>query len=178
MARPKLDPDALREFLAAGHSQAAAAIEFGVSEAAISQRVKSLRLDTSKIVAFERAADVIDVQLTAASRLDHVQDVIRQQLDYVERLAQSPGANRAAFTDPLVKLSGEVRAQVRLSHDISKDLVQLQVMQEFRRVVFEVITQEAPETAHRIVERLKQQRALRQSLQIAPPVAFGGSDAA
>jgi hypothetical protein len=53
-----------------------AAKHFGVTEAAISQRVRKLRIATSKIVALERAADVVDRQLTAAQRLQHVQRVI------------------------------------------------------------------------------------------------------
>jgi hypothetical protein len=77
MAAAKLHPDALHAFLDAGHSQAEAAIEFGVSEAAISQRVKHLHLTTSKVVALERAADVVDQRLSAADGLRDVHEVVR-----------------------------------------------------------------------------------------------------
>ncbi len=59
MPRSKLDPDALRHYLDAGHSQADAAIHFGVTPAAISQRVRTLQIATSKVVALERAAEVV-----------------------------------------------------------------------------------------------------------------------
>src|SRR6478672_11783722 len=99
MARPKLDPTALRDFLDAGHSQADAAIHLGVSDAAISQRVKQLRISTSKVVALERAAEVVDHRLSAADRLRHIQEVIREQLDFIEHQAKQPGVDRTTLTD-------------------------------------------------------------------------------
>ena len=64
MAKVKVIPDELQRFLEAGQSQAAAAKHFGVTEAAISQRVRQSRIATSKVVALERAAQVVDQQLT------------------------------------------------------------------------------------------------------------------
>ena len=43
MPKPRIDPDALRQFLDAGHTQAAAARHFGVSEPAIYQRCEGCR---------------------------------------------------------------------------------------------------------------------------------------
>ena len=65
MPQTKLDPDALHHYLAAGHTQADAATYFGVSESAISQRVKKLQIATSKVVALERAGDVVDQKIDA-----------------------------------------------------------------------------------------------------------------
>lgn len=50
-----LDAD-LRAYLDAGHTQAQAARHFGVSEAAIHQRLKRMRRLTSQVVALEKAA--------------------------------------------------------------------------------------------------------------------------
>jgi predicted transcriptional regulator len=80
MARVKVDAVALQQFLDRGHSQADAAKHFGVTEAAISQRVRKLQIATSKVVALERAGQVVDQKLTAAQRLEHVQRVILDQL--------------------------------------------------------------------------------------------------
>jgi hypothetical protein len=178
MAVAKLNPDTLRAFLAAGHSQAQAAIEFGVSEAAISQRVKQLRVNTSKVVALERAAEVVDQHLTASQRLRHVQEVMRDQLTHVEQLAKQPGTDRVAHTDALVRLAGEIRAQLKLEHEISRDLVDLGVVREFQRTVFDVISKEAPDVARRILERLKEQRALRRSVELPTLDQGGGVDGA
>ena len=72
MAAIRVDPDALHRYLAAGHTQADAAKYFSVSESAISQRVKKLQIATSKVVALERAAEVVDQQLDATARFQHV----------------------------------------------------------------------------------------------------------
>jgi hypothetical protein len=87
-----------------------------VSEAAISRRVKQLRLHASKVV---------DQHLTASQRLRHIQDVIAGQLDWAEQQAMHPGTDRAALADLLVRLSGQMRAQLRLEHDVTRTLVDL-----------------------------------------------------
>lgn len=69
MAKAKVDATALQQFLDAGHSQADAATRFGVSQAAISQRVKQARIATSKVVALERAAQVVDQERRSASSM-------------------------------------------------------------------------------------------------------------
>jgi DNA-binding transcriptional regulator YdaS (Cro superfamily) len=153
-------------------SQADAAKFFGVSEAAISQRVKQAKIVTSKVVALERAAQVVDQKLTAAQRLQHVQRVILDQLEWAEQQAKQPGADRAALSDVIVKLSAEVRSQLRLEHDISRTLIDLRVVREFQRTVFETIQEESPEAAHRIITRLKAQQALRRSAEL--PTLDGG----
>lgn len=84
MAKRRINAEALSAFLSAGESQAAAARHFGVSEAAVSLRVKQLKIATSKVVALERAAAVVDQQLSAADRLRHVQVVIQEQLTWAE----------------------------------------------------------------------------------------------
>ena len=176
MARAIVDPTALQRFLDEGRTQADAARHFGVTEAAISLRVKKARIATSKVVALERAAEVVDQQLTAAQRLQHVQQVILDQLNWAETQAKQPGADRVAFIEPIVKLSAEVRAQVRLEHDISKTLIDLRVVRQFQQTVFEAISAESPETGHRILSKLKELRALRESVDLASLDERGGSD--
>ena len=65
MAATKVPDDELRAYLDAGHSQAAAARHFGVSEPAIHQRVKRMRRLTSRLVALERANEIVDDRLSA-----------------------------------------------------------------------------------------------------------------
>ena len=127
MPRSKVDPAALRYYLDAGHSQAAAAIHFGVTPAAISQRVRTLQIATSKVVALERAAEVVDQQLG-------------------------------------------------LQLNISRTLIDLKVVREFQQSVVEVISEESPEVARRVVARLKERRALRASGTL--PALDGGFDVA
>jgi hypothetical protein len=88
VAKVKLDVGALQAYLAEGHSQADAARHFNVSQAAISLRVRQNRLTTTKVVALERAHEVVTHQLSAAQRLERVQHVILGQLDWAEAQAE------------------------------------------------------------------------------------------
>jgi hypothetical protein len=109
MAKTKIDVGALQALLDAGHSQADAARHFNVSEAAISLRVRQNRLTTTKVVALERAHEVVSQQLTAAERLQKVQQLILDQLNWAEARAKEPGADRAVLSDTLVRLAVTVQ---------------------------------------------------------------------
>jgi transposase InsO family protein len=108
MAKARVDPEALQQFLDAGHNQAEAAKHFGVSEAAIAQRVKKSRIATSKVVALERAAQVVDQKLTAAQRLQHAEEVILAQL-HDRDAAFSPAVDDALRSMNLRVLKTPVR---------------------------------------------------------------------
>jgi hypothetical protein len=66
----------------------------------------------------------------------------------------------------ILKLSSEVRHQPGLQLDISRTLVDLRVVKEFQETVIEVIRGESPDTARRIVARLKERRTLRPSVDL------------
>jgi predicted RNA polymerase sigma factor len=100
MAHTKVTDADLRAFLDAGHSQAAAARHFGVSEPAIHQRLKRLRRLTSRVVAFEQAGQVVEEKLTATARLERVQEVIDDELAWAVTQARQDGADRAALVEP------------------------------------------------------------------------------
>ena len=178
MAKAIVDPAALQRFLDEGHTQADAARHFGVTEPAISQRAKQARIATSKVVAFERAAEVVEQKLTAMQRLQHVQQVIYDQLTWAEEQAKQPGANRLALSDVIVKFSAEVRAQLRLEHDIAQTLIDLRAVRQLQQTVLQAIREEAPETANRIIRRLKELNALRRSVDLPSLDDSGGVDVA
>ncbi len=163
MARSRLDPVELQRFLTDGRTQADASRHFGVSEAAVSQRVQKLRIATSKVVALERASEVVDQKLDANARMERVQRVIDGELAWAVDQAQQPGADRGALQDTILRLAAEVRQQLGLQLTISRTLIDLKVVREFQRSVVEVIAEESPDVARRIVERLKARRALRAS---------------
>ena len=163
MPHTKLDPDALHRYLDAGHSQADAAKYFSVSESAFSQRVRTLQIATSKVVALERAGDVVNQKLDATARLQHVQEVIDEELRCAVDRAKEPGADRVKLQDTILKLAAEVRQQLGLQLNISRTLIDLKVVREFQHAVVEVISEESPDVARRVVARLKEPRALRAS---------------
>ena len=75
MSKTKVDPNRLRDFIDAGHTQADAARYFGVSQTAIHQRLKHMRRLTSHVIALEKAGTLVDESSTppigshASSRL-------------------------------------------------------------------------------------------------------------
>ncbi len=178
MAKVKINAHELQCFLDAGHSQADAATHFGVSESAISQCVRKLQIATSKVVALERAGEVVDQRLQATERLERVQRVIDEELNWAVNQAKQPAADRQALQDAILKLAAEVRQQLGLQLNISRTLIDLRVVREFQRTVFEVIAEESPDVARRILARLKEQRALRQSAGLPALDGRGGFDVA
>jgi hypothetical protein len=175
MAPTKVRIDELREFLAAGHTQAEAARYFCVSEAAIHHRLKKMRGLGTRVVALERAAQIVDEQLGANARLERIQRVIDQELAWAVEQTQREGSDRAPLQDVILRLTAEVRQQLGLQLAISRTLVDLRVVKEFQETVVDIIQQEEPETARRIIERLKERRALRPSASL-PGLADGNPD--
>jgi len=127
----------------------------------------------SRVVALERANDVVEEKLSATARLERVQQVIDEELGWAVQEARE-GGDRAGLADVILKLAGEVRQQLGLQLSISRTLVDLRVVKEFHETVVEAIREESPETARRIVARLKERRALRPSIEL--PTLTGGHD--
>lgn len=178
MAAAKFTDVDLRTYLDAGHSQADAARQFGVSEAAIHQRLKRHRRLTSQVVALEKAGQVVEEKLSATARLERVQQVIDEELGWAVGRARQRGGDRAALADVILKLAGEVRQQLGLQLAISRTLVDLKLVKDFQELVLEVIREESPDTARRIVARLKERRALRPSAQLPTLDGSRGFDVA
>ena len=174
MSAPKLSDDALHAYLDAGHSQADAARYFGVSEPAIHQRLKRMRQLTSRVMALEHAGTVVEEKLSATARLERVQQVIDEELGWAVQEARREGGDRQALVDVILKLTAEVRQQLGLQLAISRTLVDLRVGEAFHETVVEAIREESPESARRIVARLKRTDALRPSVDL--PTLTGGAD--
>src|SRR4030095_12985801 len=121
MAPAKVPDDGLRAYLEAGHSQAAAARHFGVSEPAIHQRLKRMRQLTSQVVALERANDVVEEKLSATARLERVQHVIDEELGWAVQEARREGGDRGALADVILNLppAAALRQQRGLQLSIS-----------------------------------------------------------
>ncbi len=175
MSAPRLSDADLHAHLDAGHSQADAARHFGVSEPAIHQRLKRMRGLTSRVIALERANDVVEEKLSATARLERVQRVIDEELAFAVQEARRDGGDRAALADVILKLTGEARQQLGLQLALSRTLVDLRVVKEFHETVVDAIREESPDTARRIIARLKERRALRPSVDL--PTLTGGPDA-
>ena len=178
MPAPRLDPTELRRMLDAGTSQAEAARYFGVSASAISQRVKSFRREVRHPSpgTLGTGATIINGEVSAPDRLAFVQRAVDRELEWALDEARQPDADRKGLQRTILTLAAEVRQQLALQLQISRAVVDLQVVREFQHTVTEAIAEESPETARRIVSRLKDHRARRRAVGL--PALDGGGDVA
>jgi hypothetical protein len=135
MAASHFADAALCAHLDAGHSQADAARHFGVSEPAIHQRLKRMRHLTSRIVALERANEIVDEKVSSTARLERMQRVIDEEMNWPVQEARREGGNRAGLADVTLKLAVEVRQQLGLQLAISRTLVDLRIVKKFHDTV-------------------------------------------
>src|SRR5262245_53966474 len=119
----RIDPDELQRLIDRGETQASCAKHFGVSETAVYLRLKKSRQLTSRVVALEKAGDLVERKLNATARLEQAQRVIDRQLQWAVTQAEQPGVDRAALSEVIVRLTAEVRQQLALQLSITKALV-------------------------------------------------------
>lgn len=168
--RAKIDDQALYRLLAEeGHSQKDAAAYFGVTEAAVSKRVKTLNLNLSRHVGLERAKEVADHGLDVVSQLQRINRVIHEELMWALGETRRPGADRKGLQQVVIDLTGEVRKQLHLQLDILRSLYDLRAVAAFQQEVLDAIGEVAPETRRAIIQRLHERRALRSALSFPHP---------
>jgi hypothetical protein len=126
----------------------------------------------------EQAGQVMESkQASATARLEQVQQVIDGELSWAVGEARREGADRAALSDVILKLAGEVRQQLGLQLQITRTLIDLREFREFRQTIIDVLSHESPATGQRLIATLKARQALRQSIDLLPPLDDqGGSD--
>ena len=169
-SKRKIDDEVLyRMLVEEGHSQKEAAIFFGVTEAAISKRVKAMDMHLSRHVGLERAKEVMDCGLNVAHQLQGINDVIQEELKWAVEEARKPGAERKALEQTIIDLIGEIRKQLRFQLEVIRSLYDIRGVAEFQKEVLDAIGEVSPEVRQAIVQRLVAKRALRSALNIDHP---------
>jgi len=190
MPKPKIDRVKLNQMLTSGKSQREVAQVFGVTEGAISKAKKELNINVVKSVALENAHRVVDKNLDAVTQLQKINDYANELLDLCMRWQRGDkGAlqilesqvrkvrigkteqyvEKMKFKDPrdlALAAMREIRGQLSLQLDIFKTLYDMEAVAEFQREVLTAIGEEEPDVRDRIIKRLKEDRALRQSVSI------------
>jgi len=163
--RGKIDDQTLYHLLVEkGYNQRQAADHFGVTEAAISKRVKALQLNLSRHVGLERASDVAQHGLDVVNQLHRINRVISEELDWATTEARREGADRKGLQSTLIELASEVRKQLGFQFEILRSLYDFRAAAEFQQEVLNVIGEVSPETRQAIIQRLTERRALRSTL--------------
>ena len=155
MANGKIDKVKLSQMLRSGKSGKDCAKFFGVTEGAISQVRKELKISVVKNVALETAHQVVDKNLNAVDQLLNINRKANTLLEV---------AIRAKDHDTTLKAMREIRGQLELQLEIFKTLYDLEAVAEFQREVLTAIDEVDRDVRDRIVQRLKENKALRGSV--------------
>ena len=155
MANGKIDKVKLSQLLRSGKSGKDCAKFFGVTEGAISQARKELNISVVKSVTLESAHQVVEKNLNAVEQLLNIN---RKANELLER------AIEAKDHDTTLKAMREIRGQLELQLEIFKTLYDLEAVAEFQREVLTAIDEVDRNVRDRIVQRLKENKALRGSV--------------
>ena len=190
MPKPKIDVVKLNQMLRSGKSVKQCAEYFNVTPPAISMAKKSLNVSVVKNVSLENAHKVVDKNLDAVQQLQKINQDANEILDLLMRWNRGDETalqilesqvrkvrigktekfvEEFKFKDPrelALKAMAEIRGQLNLQLDIFKTLYDVEAVAEFQRIVLDAIGEVAPDVRNRIINNLKDKRALRGSVTI------------
>jgi predicted transcriptional regulator len=188
----KFDRVKLAQMIREGKSQKEAAAFFGVSEAAISKARKDLNINVVKTTALETAHKVASQNLNAVEQLQKINDYANELLDLLMRWNRGDEealrilesqvrmikvgqgedvewVKEYKIKDPrelALKAMGEIRSQLGLQLDIFKAMYDMEAVAQFQKEVLGAIGEVSPDVRNKIIKRLKENRALRESVSI------------
>lgn len=152
MSSGRIDKKQLRRMLADGKSQVDIARHFGVTRSAVSKAAKELHIAVVRDVTMENAHRVVSKNLNAVEQLARINEKANELLD---------AAIEAEDNGAVLSFMREIRGQLALQLDLLRCLYDLRTVEEFQGEVLNVIGEVSPETRRRIIERLRQKRAVR-----------------
>ncbi len=173
----KIDPVKLRRYLRAGKSQRQIAQIFGVSDAAVSMRIKDLNVNVAKATQMEHAHAVIldtldcvgqlhKLNLDSNFLLDLLMAWVRGEEHAVE-LLKSHQKLGARFEDPkslALRVMREIQAQLKLQIDILNSVANFEAVADFQREMIGLIGEMDLEMKKKFVSRLREKRAIRSAV--------------
>jgi len=163
----------MKRLLREGKNQVEIAKHFNVSRAAISLRNKELNHAVCRNIALENAAELVRVDLNAIHEFNRLSKettkILERLLSYLELGKDNPLGSEKAVLELTLKTAGEIRAQLRLADAMLGKLTSFEQIQEFQQFILSIIFDEADEpTRKRIVTRLKEHQAVRNSIKFNP----------
>ncbi len=154
----KIEKFKLSQLLRSGKSGKECSKVFGVTEGAISQARKVLNIAVVKSVALETAHQVVDRNLNAVDQLLNINRKANTLLEL---------AIKTEDHDTTLKAMREIRGQLELQLEIFKTLYDLEAVADFQREVLTAIGEADKDVRDRIIQRLKEAKALRGSVSIS-----------
>ena len=190
MPNGKIDKLKLSQLLRSGKSGVECAKVFSVTEGAISQARSELNIAVVKSVALETAHKVVEKNLNAVDQLQKINvyanelldllmrwnrgdkealQILESQVRKVKLRGSEEEITEYKFKDPrelALKAMAEIRGQLSLQLDIFKTLYDVEAIAEFQREVLNAIGEADKSARNRIINRLKERKALRGSVTI------------
>ena len=170
MPSAKIDKVKLSQMLRSGKTQRQCAKLFGVTEGAISQVKKELNIAVVKSVALENAHRVVEKNLDAVEQLRKINDHANSLLDRAMMVSRGESATDPKASEApqeiALKAMKEIRGQLALQLEIFKTLYDAEANAEFQQEVLTVIGEVSNDVREKIIQRLKERRALRGNAQI------------
>jgi hypothetical protein len=191
MVKTKIDLIVLERLLRSGKKTLKEIAEhFGVSEVAVWKAKKRLGIAVIRNVALETAPKIVEKHLDTITQLQKINEYANELLDLLMRWSRGDeealqilesqvrkvkvrGSEEEIteyrFKDPrelALKAMQEIRGQLSLQLSIFQTLYDVQSIHEFQKEVLESIGEVAPDVREKIIRKLKESRALRQSVSI------------
>jgi uncharacterized protein YbbC (DUF1343 family) len=190
MPKPKIDRIKLDQMIRDGKPQKAIAQFFGVTEGAISKAKSELKVAVVKNVALESAHKIVGKHLDMISQLQKINQnaneildllmrwnrgdqealqILESQVRKVKVKGSEEEVTEYKFKDPrelALKAMQEVRGQLNLQLEIFRTLYDVQAVAEFQKEVLTAIGEVEPSVREKIIQRLKEGRAIRQSIEL------------
>jgi hypothetical protein len=190
MGKLKIDRIELDQMLRDGKPQKEIAQFFEVSEGAISKAKNELKVAVVKNVALESAHKVVGKHLDTIAQMTKINryanelldllmkwnrgdkgalQILESQVRKVKVRGSEEEITEYRFKDPrelALKAMAEIRGQLNLQLDIFKTLYDVEAVAEFQKEVLTAIGEVSPDVRDRIIQKLKESRALRQSVSI------------
>jgi DNA-binding Lrp family transcriptional regulator len=164
MPRTKLTEDLLKQYLGLGMAQKEIARLFGVSEAAVSQRVKRLEKRVApKCLPVVQAAESSVWDMKAATEANY-----RRALALLDELAE-PGDK--------IRCIGEIRQHLTHAMNVLQAMYSVQEAKEFQEEVLQVLDECEPGLRDKILTRLRERRTIRAAFGAGRPALPGRAGA-
>lgn len=196
MRTKQIDRKKVEQLLKTGIKQTVIARKLGVTQAAISQIKKELKVGTVKNVVIEQAPKVVAKSLNAIEQLQHINEVVVHILDELtgeeettKRMVQAVQAvldyEKEPTKDKLkdlkalilrinqdkntaIKAAAEIRAQVGLQLEIFQTLHDIKMVAEFRETLIELLRRVDPKLRDEFIKLLDERQALQRALKAEP----------
>ncbi|MFC1534405.1 hypothetical protein ACFL7M_13675 [Thermodesulfobacteriota bacterium] len=190
VAHGKIDFNELNRLVGEGKGTTEIAKHFSVTPGAVSQAKKKLKISVVKNVALESAHKVVSKNLDSIAQLQKINQHANELLDLCMRWQRGDDealqilesqvkrvrvgktekfVEEMKFKDPrdiALAAMREIRGQLALQLDIYKTLYDMEAVAEFQKEVLTAIGEESSNVRDRIIQRLQNSRAIRQSVKL------------